>query len=201
AQVERQFKNRTALNFDDAMMQLTKAIIDIENQISVETSIINQRLTALNQLLEDGRVKSLQERRRKLLVRYQDYPEVNNLLKSMDMTAFRDLIKAVKGLVQNAPDNALGALKIKLGSQLNALNSLTERQLQRAVPTIFHKQIAEPIGQLVDNLQAKLQPFSQAVGAIEDILITLTALPGRIDQSVGIDSLLKDHDPEKPSGG
>jgi len=189
AQVERQFKNRTALNFDDAMMQLTKAIIDIENQISVETSIINQRLTALNQLLEDGRVKSLQERRRKLLVRYQDYPEVNNLLKSMDMTAFRDLIKAVKGLVQNAPDNALGALKIKLGSQLNALNSLTERQLQRAVPTIFHKQIAEPVGQLVDNLQAKLQPFSQAVGAIEDILITLTALPGRIDQSVGIDSL------------
>jgi uncharacterized protein YoxC len=189
AQVERQFKKRTALNFDDAMMQLTKAVIDIENQINVETSIINQRLTALNQLLDDERVKSLQERRRKLLVRYQDYPEVNNLLKSMDIAAYRDLIKAVKGLVQNAPDNALGALKIELGSQLNALNSLTERQLQRAVPTIFHKQIAEPIGQLVDNLQAKLQPFSQAVGAIEDILITLTALPGRIDQSVGIDSL------------
>ncbi|MEN8220030.1 MAG: hypothetical protein ABFS56_27510 [Pseudomonadota bacterium] len=191
AEVESQFQNSTALNFDEAMMQLTKAVIDIENQISVETSVINQRLMRLKQLLEDGneRVKSLQQRRRKLLVRYQDYPEVNDLLKSMDMTAFRDMIKAVRGLDQNALDSALGVLKIELGSQLNALENLTERQLQQAVPTIFHKQIAKPIGQLVDNLQAKLQAFSQSVGAIEDILITLTALPGRIDQSVGIDSL------------
>jgi hypothetical protein len=192
AQVDSQFASRIGtMDFSGVMAQLQTAQHHINHQITVDLTIINKRVLELDTFLGNSKeqVRELQERRRQLRVRYQDDAEINKLLMSMDMTPLVELSKAVrrvKGLDQDALKNALESVVTKLQSQKTALNRLTESQLQNAVPTIFRKQIGTPVRQWITLTQTQLQPFSHAVSAIENIVITLTTMPARIDQSVGM---------------
>lgn len=190
--VDSQFANRIGtLDFSGVMAQLQTVIRDINDQIQIpEVTIINKRVLELDTLLGDHKeqVRKLQEQRRQLRVRYQDSPEINKLLMSMDMTPLVELSKAVrrvKGLDQDALTKNLESVVTKLQAQKSALSSLTESQLQNAVPTIFRKQLGDPVRDWVTVTQTQLQPFSGAVSAIENIVITLTTMPAKIDQSVG----------------
>jgi hypothetical protein len=177
------------LDFSDPMRQLKAVVQGVGNQLIVDATIIFKRVNSLDTMLKaaENNVMQLQARRRKLLATYRDAPELGTLIKEIDLNPLVELgaiVQEVAALEQTQMDGALDALNGELQNKVNGLKAVAESTLQEALPQIFQRQFADPARELIHALQTKLQPFQDAVAAVQSILTTLVAIPERIDQSV-----------------
>lgn len=135
-----------------------------------------------------GRVGELQRRRAALLAGGTvARPEVEALLREMDLQPALDLLSALRAAAAAETGAALTAVKAACKAQQPALKAMTEDRIREAVPLIFKTQLGDPARGLVTRVQADLKPFADAVKAIQDFVTqVLVELPKQIDAAVTV---------------
>ncbi|HWK89800.1 MAG TPA: hypothetical protein VNP72_07385, partial [Longimicrobium sp.] len=70
--------------------------------------------------------------------------------------------------------------------QAAKLRAINEDVIRQSVPNLFKTQLGDPVRGFVTRMKVKLQPFADAVTAIQDFVkTTLVELPARVDRLVG----------------
>ncbi|HEX5870474.1 MAG TPA: hypothetical protein VFY65_08665, partial [Longimicrobium sp.] len=117
-------------------------------------------------------------------------PEVEDALRQLDLKPVLELLAALRAAAA-LDDAALGTAvaHVKAACTTNAeaaLGTMTEEKIRQAVPDIFRAQIGDPVRGFVERMKVKLQPFADAVKAIQAFVRTaLKELPGAVDRAVG----------------
>jgi hypothetical protein len=183
----------TGLDYGDAAAAVVAVRKDVEAQRAVTATAYRAAVDALVASLEAAgdRVAALERRRTELLaggtvVR----PEVDDVLRRMELKPLSDLLAALRA-VAALDDTALAAdlahvKAVLTTASVAALKAMTEEKIRQAVPDIFKAQIGDPVRGFVARMKVKLQPFADAVKAIQDFVRTaLVELPRQVDAAVG----------------
>lgn len=181
-----------SLDYGDAAAAVVAVRKDVEAQRAVTAAAYRTSIDSFVAALEAAgeRVAALERRRTELLtggtvVRV----EVEDALRQMELKPVTELLAALR-LVAALDDAALaGALQrvkaVLTPASVTALKGMTEEKIRQAVPDIFKAQIGDPVRGFVTRMKVKLQPFANAVKAIEEFVRTaLVELPLAVDRAV-----------------
>jgi hypothetical protein len=180
------------LDYGDAAAAVVAVRKDVEAQRAVTAAAYRAAVDSLIASLEAAgdRVAALERRRAELLsggtiVR----PEVDDVLRQMELRPLNELLAALRA-VAALDDAALAAdlahVKATLTTaSVTALKGMTEEKIRQAVPDIFKAQIGDPVKGFVTRMKVKLEPFGNAIKAIQAFVRTaLVEIPRRVDAAV-----------------
>ena len=175
-----------SLDFSHPLTLLQATVTSTDNQIKTDAALMTKRLGELNALFPAAivdQINKLEARRVALQAKPSNLPEINSLLGDLALAPVLSLSAFT------APANAgdsLTAISAVLSPKADKLRTLTQSDFQNTALVIFRKQISDPVHALIDKLKAALTPFKTAIDKIQGILITLTALPPKIDNAVAL---------------
>jgi uncharacterized protein YdcH (DUF465 family) len=190
-----------SLDYGGAAAAVAAALQDVKAQGTATHGIIRTLAAEVAGPLEQAsaRIAELERRRAELLsggtvVR----PEVEDALRAMALAPLQELLAAARdaAAMEEAPlKAALVEIKETCAPHVPKLQAMTEDSIRQAVPQLFKRQIGDPVRGFVTRTRAKLEPFTDAVTAIQEFLrTTLQVLPARVDAAVGavLDALRTD---------
>ena len=166
---------------------------DVEAQRALTAAAYRTSVESFVTALDEAgdRIAALERRRADLLASGTVVrPEVEDVLRQMALRPLTDLLAALRG-VAALDDTALAGRLANVKAVLTtasvtALKGMTEARIRDALPDIFRVQVGDPVRGFVTRMKAKLQPFTDAVTAIQDFVRTaLVELPRQVDAAVG----------------
>lgn len=162
------------------------AAIDAQLALNKTTTLakIRDSRSALGDAL--AKVESLEARRKRLVMDKDDMPEYKDMLSRMDLSTIVDLGNVVQHILDNSAQIRahLDAFAAPINAKRSELRNVDEVALELAATAIFRNQIGAPVARLITNIRVELEPFTEAVEAIRQIIVTVTELPARIDAKV-----------------
>lgn len=180
-------------DFSTAAAAVADAAKAVDAQIRATATTCGTRVTGAVGVLESAspRIGDLERRRQALLEGGTvERPEVEDVLRQMALQPALDLLAALRAeaAVSSADlGHALAVVKARCQDSQPGIKALTEDRIRQAVPLIFKTQLGDPVRTLVADLKAALQPFVDAVTAIQDFVKqVLVELPKQIDAAVGV---------------
>jgi ElaB/YqjD/DUF883 family membrane-anchored ribosome-binding protein len=182
-----------SLDYGDAAREVAETLAAVTAQRSLTATAYRTAVNGLVTALEDAsqKVGELEQRRTVLLEGGEvTRPEVEEALRALDLQPVLDLLAALRGVAAMEAAGrsaALAKVKAACDPHVAALKALDEARIRQAVPAIFERQIGDPVRGFVTRMQEKLQPFADAVTAIQEFVrAVLQVLPARIDAAVGL---------------
>ena len=179
-----------SLSYADAAARVSAASTAVEAQVALVPATFAASATALRTRLSDetARVEALEKRRAKLAAARPQRPEVEAVLREMELQPVLDLLAALQA-VEELPAAQLATsiegVATALRPQRAALKAMREDTIKQAVPDLFESQFGAPVHDFVAAVQEQLRPFKDAIAAIQGFLNdTLRKLPAQIDGAV-----------------
>lgn len=179
-----------SLSYADAAARLKAASGAVDAQVALVPAAFLASATALRTRLSDGRatIEELEQRRARLASLRPQRPEVEAVLREMELQPALDLLaalEAVTALPEAQLEASLGGVALALRPRADALRAMREDTVKQAVPDLYETQFGAPVREFVAAVQAQLQPFQDAIAAIQGFLRdTLKKLPAQIDGAV-----------------
>jgi len=181
------------LDYAAAAAEVARLALAVEAQTRVSAESYRALLAGGEEVLGPAAARLAElERRRKALVESGTVarPEVEAVLRDMALAPLIDLIAALRaaaGLGYEALAANLETVKTVCAPQVRPLKAMKEEQIRAAVPAIFRTQFGDPVRGFVTRMQVRLQPFEDAVTAIQAfVTTTLIELPKQVDEAVGL---------------
>jgi hypothetical protein len=175
--------------FDQYMQEVAKMNEQVNLQLGLTKDTILAKIQDLKQSLSTvtPRLNELDQRRMQILINRSDIPEYKFILEKMSLEFFIPLESTVNTILaagEAKVTQSLQAFSTLLQANKTKLANLNKSTLELAAPTIFKQQFSNPINKIVTSVKAELAVFTEAVDAINQIVVTLTKLPGEIDKKV-----------------
>lgn len=179
----------STLDFSKSQAALGELMTGVDRQLALNGVFIQKRGGELSTRLtkEMPELRALETRRLALLKKPEVFPEITALLGQISLAPVLELVPAVTEVVEWEPEALNSSLKLVndlLNAKISPLKQISGGSFQDAAVMIFRKQLSEPVNALIKQIQTDLKPFSDAIKKIQQILITLTELPAKIDTSV-----------------
>lgn len=187
--VEAEIANRVAqLTFEHHEEEVRQLNLLIDAQLAATKASTLADVKAVNAkaLAAKDRIEALEARRKQLLIDLSNVPEYKDTLTKLDLTFLVGVEAVTETIISNESRISanLKAFKKPLTDNREKLKNVDKASLELAAPIFFRKQFSEPVGIIIANTQAELAPFTDAVEAIRQIVITLTELPAKMDENV-----------------
>ncbi|HAA21118.1 MAG TPA: hypothetical protein DCP28_21025 [Cytophagales bacterium] len=176
------------LAFDHHEEEVAKLNVLIDAQLAAtkattlaDVQVVNTAAAAVQE-----RIEALEARRKQLLIDLGDVPEYKDTLTKLDLQYLAGVAAVTDTIIsQDSKITAhLKAFKKPLTDNRDKLKKVDKASLELAAPVFFRKQFSEPVGKIITNIQTALEPFTAAVEAIRQIVVTLTELPKQMDENV-----------------
>lgn len=178
-----------SLDYGDAAEAVAGALAAVKAQRAVTVTQFRKGVAGFAAALEEAalRIGELELRRTVLLeAGGVTRPEVAEVLRETDLQPVVDLLAALRG-VAAVEKPALAKVKAACDLHVEGLQAMDEARIRAAVPDLFARQLGDPARGFVTRMQEKLEPFADAVAAIQDFIRTvLQVLPARVDAAVGV---------------
>lgn len=161
----------------------------VDLQIKWTTTELRAALTNVRSLLTNNndRIQNLESKRKQLLVDFDDVPEYKAILTRLSLEELINMEGLVGG-IQQKDDATLTTTLNTFASLLKdhqaQLENVDTVGLELAAPIIIKEQFSDPVNNMVEKIQQRLDDFSEVVDAIIDVIETLADLPARMDENV-----------------
>lgn len=181
--------NAATLTFPSVADEIAKTREAFQLELGVTSTNLDAAATTLSQTIAAAaaEIEGLQVRRRKLMQTYDLSTGTGLMLRDLDLaplTALSSTLGLVTGSTKTALNSCIGVYKPVIKAEESRIIALNESVLQNVVAAMFKRQFGDPVRKFVTDVKVQLQPFKDAITAIQKILTTVTKLPAQIDAAV-----------------
>ncbi len=156
-----------------AMADLKTITGDMQQQVEIAPEILRGEMENLAKILNEAPIGELEKKRKNLVKKYAGSPELNTILKELDLSCFLDMKKTLSKLVRGKKTEFRQRIYEQLKGEVDAFSRITEYQLKAGLPALFKRQLQEPLVALIELVLTQMQPLRKRARSIPKTIKSL----------------------------